>query len=32
MENWDLSTEVLNVIIAIVSFITGFITRRKTSK
>lgn len=32
MENWDLSTEVLNVIIAIVSFITGFITRRKTTK
>lgn len=32
MENWDLSTEILNVIIAIVSFITGFITRKKTSK
>lgn len=32
MENWDLGTEVLNVIIAIVSFITGFITRKKTSK
>lgn len=32
MENWDLSTEVLNVIIAIVSFITGFITKRKITK
>lgn len=32
MGNWDLGTEIMNVVVAIVSFITGFITRKKTSK
>lgn len=32
MGNWDLGAEIMNVVVAIVSFITGFITRKKTSK
>ena len=32
MEHWDLGTEILNVVIAIVSFLTGFFAKTQSKK